>query len=77
MLGVGKDVMASTVILRVRGPVILCVSGLQGVKVPLVSCDPVILGISEHLIVGLLLGIVGLGAEPPPKVCFWCMFTLE
>jgi hypothetical protein len=32
-------------------------------------CDPVILGVLEHLGVDLPLGVVGLGTEPVPKVC--------
>lgn len=33
------------------------------------SCDTVILGVLEHLVVELLLGVVGLGVELAPKVC--------
>ena len=32
-------------------------------------CDPVILGVLEHLEVELPLGVVGLGVEPALKVC--------
>lgn len=63
----------------------LCVSELLEVKLPLISwdpgvwdpgvtkllwsCDPVILGVLEHLGVELLLGFVGLAVEFGPKVC--------
>jgi hypothetical protein len=40
-------------------------------------CDPVILGVLEHLEVELPLGIVGVGAEPAPQVCSGCRFKLE
>lgn len=47
-----------------------------GVGVDFVS-SPLILGVSEHLAVGLPLGVVGLGADPAPKVCEGQYFRLE
>ena len=41
------------------------------------SCDPVILGVLEHLGVELLLGVVGLGAELVLKVCSGYWLRLE
>lgn len=61
----------------------LGVSDFLGVELPLWSCDPgrirapVILGISEHLGVGLSLGVVGVGAEPVSQVCSQSKFKLE
>lgn len=36
-----------------------------------------ILGISEHLVVGLLLDVVGVCAEPAPQICSVCRFKQE
>ena len=56
---------------------LLGVSDLLGVELPLPSCDPVILDISEHLRVRLSLGVVKVGAELAPQVCSRCRITLE
>jgi hypothetical protein len=45
----------------------LGLSKLKGVKLPLWFCDPVILGISEHLECELPLGILRVGVEPSPQ----------
>ena len=60
----------------VRVPLILGVSDLLGVKIPLSSCYPVILVVSEHLEVGFPLGVVGVDAKPVPQVCSGCRFKL-
>ena len=39
--------------------------------------DPVIVGVSENLVVRFPLGVVRVGSEPAPQVCFMCRFTLE
>lgn len=41
------------------------------------ASSPLILGVLEHLGVGLPLGVVGVGAEPVPKVCSGHWFRLE
>lgn len=51
-----------------------CVSGSRGLPVTLgfgagVVDSPEILGVLEHLGVGLPLGVVGVGAEAAPQVC--------
>ena len=43
----------------------------------LLTSDPMILGVLEHLGVDLPLGVVGLAAEFPPKVCSGHQTTLE
>jgi hypothetical protein len=75
MLGVGNDVVASAVILSVSeihcswvSPV-SCESSF--------CCDPVILSISEHLGVGVPLGLLKVGAEPAPQVCSRFRFRSE
>lgn len=42
-----------------------------------VVASPGILGISEHLRVRLLLGIVRVDAEAAPQVCYQCRFRQE
>lgn len=67
LLGVGENVVALTVI--------LCVSELQCFWLSQISrklsflCDPVILGVPEHLGVGLPLSLIKVVAEPLPQIC--------
>lgn len=67
MLGVGESVVALTVI--------LWVSELQCFWLSQISwklsflCDPVILGVPEHLGVGLPLSLIKVVAEPLPQIC--------
>jgi hypothetical protein len=65
-LGVGKGVVAPTVLLNM--------SKFQCSWVCPISwefsflCDPAILGILEHLELGLTLGVLGVSAEPVPQI---------
>ena len=78
MLGVGKDFFDVNCDLEcVRAPVLLGLSILLGVEHPMFFCDPVILGISEHLRIRLLLGILRVDAEPSFQVCSGCRFKLD
>jgi hypothetical protein len=52
----------------IRGPVLLGVSDLLGVKLPLWSCDPVILDTSKHLGVRLSLSVLSVSREPAPLI---------
>lgn len=40
-----------------------------GVGADVLASSPLILGVLEHLGVGLPLGVLGMGAEPVVKVC--------
>ena len=63
--GVGKDVLASTVILRVSELKCSWVCPISWESHFL--CDPVILGVSEHLEFRLPLGVVRVGVETAPR----------
>jgi len=82
MLGVGEEVVASTVTLSVSElqcswlcPISWELSFLCG-PVVLWSCDSGC-GVLRHLDEGLPLGVVGIGAGPVLKVCSGHKFRLE